>query len=315
MSMQKKSILQNFIHDIKTNKSLLWFTVRLVIFALLYTVIFNFHPLLTQAMFAYRVDNYDPYLAYLIYPILVLFAIIRWDAIKNMQSYRNKWWDTLMFSIAAIFTFLAPIRGVFLAYPFLPNEFVYNIPLTIGFIFVFYAVFNINFVHKFGNDLFKIVYTFILFLIARVLIGKFWIYLSFIILNVLGIVLPWFSKDVSVDASMLSVVFNDFSVEVGAPCAGIYSLVSFFLLFLIAVILLGQKNKLDYLKTTFALIAGLIIVFVLNVIRVTIIILVGGVYSQELAMNLFHEYLSAVFLIAIFVLYLYFVFPKIIKKS
>jgi len=312
--MQKKSFLQNFLHDIKTNKSLRWFTVRLFIFALLYAAIFNFHPQLTQVLFGYHVSNYDPYLAYLIYPLLILFAIIRWDTIKNMQSYKNSWWDTLMFSITAIFTFLAPLRGVMLTYSFLPNEFVYNIPLTIGFIFLFYAIFNIEFVHKFGNDLFKIVYVFILFLIARVLIGKFWIYLSFIILNVLGVVLPWFSSNVSVDSSVLNVVFNNFNVNVGAPCSGVYSLVTFFLLFGVSIILLAQKNKLDYLKTSIALVAGLALVFIFNIIRVTIIILVGGLYSQELAINLFHEYLSAIFLIAIFVLYLYLVFPRIIKK-
>jgi exosortase/archaeosortase family protein len=312
--MQKKSFLQNFIQDIKTNKSLRYFTLRLFIFALLYAVIFNFHPQLTQYLYMYHVDNYDPYLAYLIYPMLFLFAIIRWDTIKNMPSYKNGWWDTLMFSITAIFTFLAPLRGLMLTYSFLPNEFVYNIPLTIGFIFLFYAVFNIKFVHKFGDDLFKIVYTFIIFLIARVLIGKFWIYLSFSILNVLGVVLPWFSSNVSVDSSVLNVVFNNFNVNVGAPCSGVYSLVTFFLLFGVSVILLAQKNKLDYLKTSIALLAGLALVFIFNIIRVTIIILVGGLYSQELAINLFHEYLSAIFLIAIFILYLYLVFPKIIKK-
>jgi len=312
--MRKNSFIKNFIHDVKTNKSVRWFTVRLVVFGLLYGVIFYFHPELTKTIFAYHVDNNDPYIIYLVYALLVLFAIIRWDAVKEMASYKNKWWDTVMFSITAIFTFLSPMRGVFLSYPFLPNEFVYNIPLTIGFIFLFYAVFNIEFVHKFGNDLFKIVYTFVIFLIARVLIGKFWIYLSSFILSVLGVVLPWFSKNVKVDPSQLNVVFNNFDVSVGAPCSGVYSLVTFFLLFGVSVILLGQKNKLDYLKTSIALVAGLALVFIFNIIRVTIIILVGGLYSQELAINLFHEYLSAVFLIAIFVLYLYLVFPRIIKK-
>ena len=313
--MQKNSFLQNFIHDFKTDKSTRWFTVRLVIFCVLYGVIFHFHPSITKTLFGYQIDNYDPYLVYLIYPMLVLFAIIRWDAIKEFGNYKNKWWDTLMFSIVALFTFLSPLRGIFIAYPKLPNEFVYHIPLFIGFIFLFYAIFNINFVHKFGNDLFKIVYTFIIFLIARVLIGKFWIYLSFIMLSVLGVVLPWFSANVHVDPSVLNVVFNDFNVNVGAPCSGVYSLVTFCLLFVVSVILLAQKNKIDYLKTGTALIAGLAIVFILNIVRVTIIILVGGLYSQEIAMNLFHEYLSAIFLIIIFVVYLYLVFPRIIKKT
>lgn len=289
--------------------------MRMLIFAFLYALISNFHPYITQSMFFYRVDNNDPYLIYIVYAMLALFAIIRWDVVKKMPSYGNKWWDTLMFSIAAVFTFLAPIRGIMVSYPYLPDVFVYFIPLSIGFIFLFYAVFNINFVHKFGNDLFKIVYTFIIFLIARVLIGKFWIYLSFIILNVLGVVLPWFSNNVSVDPSMLNVVFNNFDVNVGAPCSGIYSLVTFILLFVVSVILLAQKNKLNYLKTGIALAAGVLIIFILNIIRVTIIILVGGLYSRDLAINLFHEYLSAIFLIFIFIIYLYLVFPRIIKKT
>jgi exosortase/archaeosortase family protein len=184
----------------------------------------------------------------------------------------------------------------------------------IGYIFLFTAIFNIRFVKEFSNDLFKIAYLFAIFLVIRVIIGKFWIYLSTIIFYALSIILPVLSNNVSTDPSLLKVSMENFTVTIGAPCSGIYSLMTFFFLFTISVILLAQKNKLDYLKTSIALITGLIIVFLLNILRVSIIIFIGAYYSADLAMELFHEYLSAIFLIALFIVYLYLIFPRILKK-
>jgi len=313
--IQSQHFIKRFFNDVKNNKSLFWFVVRMVIFCLLYAVIFRYHSKFSMYYFHYQIQNQEPYFAFLIYPMLILFAIVRWEKIKTLGSYKNKIFQTIIFILLACGFFSIPLKDVFLSFPKFPQDFIYYFPMMAGYICLFAAVFGLRFVKTFSNELFRIVYVFALFLIARVLIGKFWIYLSYIILNVLGWVLPLFSKNVSVDSSVLNVVFNNFNVNIGAPCSGVYSLVTFFFLFIVTAIILAQKNKLDMIKTVIALASGLFLVFVLNIIRVTVIILVGGFYSQDLAINLFHEYLSAIFLILLFVVYLYFVFPRIIKKS
>lgn len=307
--------LRNKIKKNLKNKGVRVFFVRLALFFVLFIVIFKGLPDITKIIYRYRVDNYQPYFLYLMYPIVLLFVILRWNKIKDMRYYGNNLLQTLLFTILAASTFLLPLKNVFLAFPDIPHQFIYYFPLMIGFSFLFIAIFGLKFVKEFSSELFLVVYLFALYLVSQVLIEVYWMHFSKIILYALGFILPFISKSVSIVPAELLVKMENFNVNVGAPCSGIYSLVTFLFLFIASILFLKDKSRINVPRATIALVVGLILVFILNIIRIAIIIYVGAFYSEELAINLFHEYLSAIFLLGLFILYLYFVFPLIIKKK
>ena len=292
------------------------YLIRLAIFLALYGIIFKYHPSLTNWLYGYKTQSYQPYFIYLFYPILALFTIVRWKDITSIKPYRNNFWQTTIFAAVAIGIFLLPLRELMIRYTtgndIIPHQFIYYFPMLMGYSALFIAIFNIDFIKKFESELFLLIYMVCLYLIAEVLIDKFWFYFSNTILFALGYILPLFSKTVAIDPSQLMVSMNSFTVNIGATCSGIYSLTTFTFLFVSSVMMIQKKAKIHIFKTIGALTAGLVMIFILNIIRITIIVSVGAFYSPELAIDLFHEYLSAIFLIGLFVSYLYFVFPKII---
>lgn len=300
---------------LKEEKNLRGYIIRMGLFFVLFAVIFKFHHIFTATFLHYSYSNYISFLEYLIYPFFILFSILRWEKIKEMKSYKNNMLQTIGFALLSVLCFMAPLKYVYLALTNIPHDFIYFGAVIPGYIFLFIAIFNFKFIKKFNSELFSIVYLFILFLALQVITEKFWVPLSGLILLSLNYILPLFSNSVSIDPSQLAVTMNDFSVTVGATCAGFYSLITFALLYVGSVLLLKQKNDIHNLKAAVALIIGLICAFILNIIRVATIVIIGALYSAELALELFHEYMSAVLLIALFMGYLYFVFPKIVKPK
>lgn len=309
---QKNKQMKNLLERIKENKG---YFIRLTIFLALYGVIFKYHPNLTSKLYGYQTESYQPYFIYLFYPILALFTIVKWKEISSMKPYKNCFWQTTFFSMLAAIIFLFPLKDLLKysqTYETIPHQFVYYFPMFLGYTSLFVAIFNIKFIKKFESELFLLIYVICLYLIADVLIDKFWFYFSNTILFALGYILPIFSKTVTIDPSQLMVSMENFTVNVGATCSGIYSLVTFSFLFVVSIIMIQKRSKVHLFKTISAFLAGLFIIFLLNIIRITIIVSVGAFYSPDLAINLFHEYLSAIFLIGLFVTYLYFIFPRII---
>ncbi len=297
---------------IKNHKTFGFF-VRLGLFLVLYALIFTYHSEFTSRFLGYKQSFYQPYFIYLMYPVVSLFVLFRWKQLKEMEPIKNKFWQTLLFSIAAITVFLLPLRGVYLFFgDNVPGTFIYYYPLFLGFIFLFCAIFNVKFIKKFSSELFLLTYVITLYTASDILLESLWIYFSGVILSALAFVLPLFSKLVTIDPSQLLVRMEKFEVIVGATCSGIYSMVTFSFLFVAALMMIKKKAKINSLKAALALFAGLVVLFILNIIRIAIIVSVGAFYSPELAINLFHEYLSAIFLLSVFIAYLYHVFPRII---
>ncbi len=292
--------------------------IRLTLFLTLYGLIFHYHPDITARLYGYHTESYQPYFIYLFYPILGIFTLVKWKEISSMKPYKNSLWQTILFSLLALIIFLIPVKGWLLQYyhvqNVIPLQFIYYFPMFLGYTCLFIGLFNFNFVRRFESELFLLIYTACLYLVAEVLIEKFWFYFSDTILAALGSFLPLISKTVVVDPSQLMVKMEEFSVNIGATCSGIYSLTTFSFLFVTSLVLIHKKANIKKLQAFIAYIIGLGILYALNIVRIAIIITVGAFYSPDLAIELFHEYLSAIFLIGLFLLYLYHVFPKIIKK-
>ena len=75
-------------------------------------------------------------------------------------------------------------------------------------------------------------------------------------------------------------------------------------------ILFAKKQRhFDPTRTIIAYISVVLILYILNIIRITLIILVGEYISESLAIDLFHEYLSAIFLMTVFLIFLHKIIP------
>jgi len=297
----------------KDNKG---YFVRLGIFLVLYGIIFKYHSSLTEYLYGYETKSFQPYFIYILYPILALFTIVKWKNISAMKPYKNKLWQTIVFLILGTAILLSPLKQLLLKYSdAVPHEFIYYFPMFAAYSSIFVGIFNIKFIKKFESELFLLIYVVLLYIVSEVLIEKFWVYFSGTILSALSYILPLFSNTVKIDPSQLMVSMNDFTVNVGATCSGIYSLTTFSFLFVASIMMIRKTSKIDTLKTIVALLAGLVMIFILNIVRISIIVSIGAFYSPDLAMNLFHEYLSAIFLIGLFVFYLYLIFPKILIKD
>jgi hypothetical protein len=115
--------------------------------------------------------------------------------------------------------------------------------MFIAYSFLFVAIFNINFIKKFESELFLLIYIVLLYVIGEVLIEKFWFYFSSVILSALGYILPFISNTVKIDPSQLMVSMENFTVNVGATCSGIYSLVTFTFLFIASVMMIQNTSQ------------------------------------------------------------------------
>lgn len=290
---------------------------RVVVFLILYTVLSLLQPIVSQWLYHANFIITDKYLAYLIYPILIVFTFFRWEKIKGLPKYKNKGKHTLIFFIISIVILLFPLNLILKVVS--ENSSLMHVAhftiFFLSYLFLFLAVFGLKFFNYFFKEILLVCGVFVGFVVLELIVQQCWFYFSDVIIKGLKIILPPITSDLSFAETGYNVDLKDFSINIGPVCAGFYSLATFIFLFLASLFLLGSGKKIKYIWAFISLFLGLVVVFVLNIVRIVIIILVGGYILQDLAINLFHEYLSAVFLIGIFLLYLYWVIPRLVVRS
>ncbi len=303
---QKLNLDTNQYKSIKAN---FW---RLIIFLGLYTLIGILHPMIQKHFLGTSFESTDKYMEYLIYPIVVIFSLFRWDKIKDLPRYKNNFNQTIIFSATSLIILLIPWVRMAQAIPDFMNIIYFSVYFFV-FFFLFLAIFNSVFLNKFITEIFIIILAYLAFLAIQVTLINYWQYISYIIVWCTGKGLSPLGDILKINLDTFMVSLKDFTVYVGPVCAGLYSVVSFIFLFFIALLFASQRQKLNKTKTVIAIILGALVVFILNIIRVIIIVIIGGFVSEKLALELFHEYLSAIFLLAVFIFYLYKVIPWLSK--
>jgi len=99
-------------------------------------------------------------------------------------------------------------------------------------------------------------------------------------------------------------VVNNFAVSIGQACSGLDSLFLFMSLYALIAIL--DFKKFNKTKLLFMIIPAAIGLYLVNILRVYILVMVGAYVSPELSIKLFHTYLGMI----LFILY-FFIFWKI----
>lgn len=108
-----------------------------------------------------------------------------------------------------------------------------------------------------------------------------------------------------------SLKVGEFSAVIGAPCSGIESLAMFLGVGLLAAAY--DWKKIYWKKGLLVFSLGMMGIFLVNIIRVSVLMLVGT-KSPDLANNLFHNNLGWIFFVIYVMLIIVFVYPKIIKR-
>lgn len=105
---------------------------------------------------------------------------------------------------------------------------------------------------------------------------------------------------------------HNFGVEIAQACSGIDSMYLFTILYLL--ILLSEWKRVNKAKMAMLFIPLLIGLFVVNILRVYVLILIGVIFSPKLTLQLFHTYLGMVLFIFYFLIFLKFGYKNIKKE-
>lgn len=257
----------------------------------------------------------NPYVSFLLYPFVAIFLFLRWKNIQNVAPIRQSRTQTFLFLGLALLMYAIPADFI-LVYLSKGWIFSYYIPLFAGHVALFFAVFGTAFASRFGDDLLLFLFMFITLLVGATLIEGYWGIFSGIIVRAVQFILSYVAPAAQVTPETFHISLRNFQVFIGAPCAGVYSMTVFSLLYLVTLHFFSSNGyKLSAWKAAAAMFAGIVAMFLFNILRIAIIVLVGGYVSASLAMNLFHEYLQAIFLLTVFMFYVYWLLPRIVVKE
>jgi exosortase/archaeosortase family protein len=116
----------------------------------------------------------------------------------------------------------------------------------------------------------------------------------------------------------MTLQMGNFWVTIGPACTGVNSLLMFATLFGSIGIIFHQTKRLKLKKYLIASLGGLALLYILNNLRIVILLLIGSHYSPELALTLFHSYLGAILFFFVILAYYKWVITWIVcprKKS
>lgn len=131
-------------------------------------------------------------------------------------------------------------------------------------------------------------------------VWKFWPYFSSMVLNSVFNLLSLSFNNVVINPPRTLIVGN-FGVQVAQACSGLDSLFLFTSLYLFITIL--DWSKLDKKKLFLMLVPSSIGLFLVNILRVYLLMLIGILISPGLAINLFHTYAGMILFIIYFLVF------------
>ena len=171
-------------------------------------------------------------------------------------------------------------------------------------VFLALGVFGLKFIKKFTQT-----FTRQLTICAGISVGfyfaifqvwKLWPYLSSIVLRVTHWMFSLTFDHVLVFPP-LTLVVEDFAVRIEQACSGVDSIFLFSALYILIGIL--DWKLFDHKKIILTFIPALIGLFLINILRVYILILIGVLISPELTIKLFHTYLGMILFVIYFAVF------------
>lgn len=188
--------------------------------------------------------------------------------------------------------------------------------LALYLVFACIAVFTKETLLQLHKDtkpqIYYFIVTFIIFTTLLALFEKAWFLFSGLVSIILVFLLdPFYQVQFWIeDAPILQI--NDFTVSIGAPCSGIDSMFLFFAFF--AGIFALDHKRIKKRLYLLLFIIGFIGVYVVNILRLFLLMLIGIHISPEFAVGLFHTNAGWLFFVLYFLVY-YWIIKRFIYKN
>ncbi len=153
-----------------------------------------------------------------------------------------------------------------------------------------------------------------LYVLSSSLEGAFHILTAAHTLHMVATLLRLFPGEIILHASQWKVAYQDFSVVFGPVCSGFTAYLLFIGLFVLIILSQMHQKTIHYVRTALALIGGLLLLHILNIVRIVLILLIGS-FSETLGLTLFHGGAGSLFLFVVIFLYIKFIFPLLIEEK
>lgn len=239
---------------------------------------------------------------------VVAFIILARRKLKDIPSFPYRSTNLFFVGLAFVFMILFYFTGqrLLLQPTAFSNMLLYiaahklmiAIPVSLA-IGVFGLEFMRYFVRKFRQELLVCLGMSVVFYFAIFQVWKLWPYFSGVVLKSVSFLLSLHVSPVR-EIGPLTLLVDDFAVRVEQSCSGLDSIFLFSALY--ALIALVEWQNFRTRRLVLIYIPALAGLFLVNILRVYMLILVGVYISPQLAMQLFHTYLGMV----LFMVYFYF---------
>ncbi len=248
----------------------------------------------------------------IMYPIVVAFFLLLFDWEKKIHKVHHVMMALVLSGIAAIGCIVSMV-ALWVQY-----DSLFLIPYHLFFVMFAVSSFLLFFPHdflkkrKYELSFFALLY--VVGVAILFLLQYFWTYVSYAILKVLDFFTDLFYVPVKV--LPYSGVFNyeGFQVAVGLPCIGITSFLLFVSFYGGYGVLQWSRKNLHTLNYYILFVAGFVLLFGLNVLRIWAISFIGAKYSPEFAIYVFHNFAGFGLFIAFMVPYYYLVRNRIVLR-
>jgi len=175
---------------------------------------------------------------------------------------------------------------------------------------IFGTKFLTSFVKRFKKEILVCLGTSIVYDVAIFQIWKLWPIFSGGVLTSVRFLLSLTSSNVQLIQPRIIIVYN-FAVSIEQACSGLDSLFLFSSLYLLISIL--DWKEFNKVKLFVMFIPAAIGLYIVNIFRVYLLILIGAYVSADLSLKLFHTYLGMVLFIIFFFIF-WKLFYKCMKK-
>lgn len=201
---------------------------------------------------------------------------------------------------------------------------VYNPTLVIAFSYALYsggflaiavAVFGSKFFKTFRNSIAATaIITYVFFMGTVAILWQFGFIFSEITARIAHLLLSQTNSltGLATGVGDPSLNYGTYEVIIGAPCSGVESIALFLGISLLAFSY--DWKRIKWKKSLIYFSFGLIGIFFVNVIRVSSLMIIGN-KNKELANTLFHNNLGWVFFVIYAFLFLFLIYPKLLKKE
>jgi len=248
--------------------------------------------------------------------LVVLYGVFNREKLANYHirvSLKQRLFYFFFALISFYFYFVIKYNSFYNYSNFAGLMILYGALYLLGIIFIALFIFGIKlFKQTYSSLLVFSIVTLIFYAITNVL-WQFWDFLAIHVAKLVHFLLSLFS-----DSTVLNLTdkdptlgLNNFEVIIGPPCSGIDSLSMYLGLFLLLFVY--EMDKLNWKKTGIVFIIGLFGTYLLNIFRVTSLILIGTKYP-DFALGMFHSQAGWILFSLFLLVLLYFSYHWMKKK-